>query len=100
MEEQDAGMFERAGPGALGFVCAGERGCVGLSGEVRAQDREGSSSYLVSGQCLGQKSLEHCDGVWPETSWVAGHVTSLRLSVGATCRRFGRRVRSETEAQV
>lgn len=48
---------------------------------------------------LGQKSLEHWDWAWPETSWTAGHMASLSLSAGPTSRRLGRGVRSETEAQ-
>ena len=37
--------------------------------------------------------------MWPETSWTAGYVASLRLSIGATSRSLGSGVKSETEAQ-
>lgn len=75
------------------------RSCLGLRGEEEL--RAGRVLFLPSvwAPLGGQKSLEHSEWVWPETSWTAGHVASLRLSVGATSRRLGPGVRSETEVQ-
>ena len=66
-------------------------------GRRASSGQEGFSSYPVWAPLGGQKSLEHCEWVWPETSWTP--VASLRLSVGAASRRLGPGVRSGTEAQ-